>query len=129
MSNRYFVRADEAAAYNPSNHSGTSNRRLIGRDTVGATQVEVVLGTIEKNHGAPKHSHPNIEQVCYLLDGEAVAEVAGQTMRLKPGDCCFFPANVPHVFTAVSDVPAKVLVIYAPPYGEDPAKLTKSTDA
>ena len=125
MNNRYFIRAEDVTAYNPSNHSGTSNRRLIGPDTVGSTQLEVVLGIIDKNHGAPEHSHPNLEQVCYMLEGEAIAQVDGQTKRLKPGDCCFFPANAPHVFTAISDIPVKVLVIYAPPYGEDPAKVIR----
>ena len=46
-------------------------------------------------------------------------------MELGPGDCCFFPADVPHVFTVVSDEPVEVLVIYAPPYGESPDKTKR----
>jgi hypothetical protein len=30
-----------------------------------------------------------------------------------------------HVFTVTSDTPAKVLVIYSPPYGEAPDKVVK----
>jgi hypothetical protein len=30
----------------------------------------------------------------------------------------FFPADLPHVFTVVSEEPVKVLVIYSPPYGD-----------
>jgi quercetin dioxygenase-like cupin family protein len=122
----YFIREQEVAGYHPANHSGTTNRRLIGPDTVGSKQVEVLLGVIEKNQGAVEHSHPGIEQVCYMLAGEAVAEVGGQKRLLQAGDCCFFPADVPHVFTAVSETPVRVLVIYAPPYGEDPAKVIKN---
>jgi quercetin dioxygenase-like cupin family protein len=122
---KFCVNADSVRPYSPANHTGTVNRRLIGPETVGAKQLEVVLGVVEKGKGAQPHSHPGIEQVCYMLEGRARAEVAGQVMDLGPGDCCFFPADAPHVFTVTSDQPVKVLVIYAPPYGESPEKATR----
>ena len=129
VSNRYCVRADEVAGYHPANHTGTLNRRLIGPETVGATQLEVVLGVVEKGRGAEPHAHPGIEQVCYLLEGRARVEVAGETMELGPGDCCFFPAETQHVVVAICDTPVNVLVIYAPPYGESPDKVVKARQA
>jgi len=122
---KYLVKADSVKRYSPANHTGTVNRRLIGPETVGAQQLEVVLGVVQKGKGALPHSHPGIEQVCYLLEGRARAEVGGETLELTPGDCCFFPADVPHVFTVTSDEPARVLVIYAPPYGESPLKAKR----
>ena len=121
----YFVNQRSVTPYHPANHTGTTNYRLIGPETVGANQVEVVLGVIEKGQGALPHSHPGIEQVCYLLEGRARAEVDGQTRELGPGDCCFFPADMRHTFTVTSDTPVKVLVIYSPPYGESPEKVVK----
>ena len=119
---RYFVSQQAVAPYHPANHTGTTNYRLIGPETVGAKQVEVLLGVIEKGKGALPHHHPGIEQVCYLLEGRALAEIDGQTRELGPGDCCFFPAGSRHTFTVTSDTPARVLVIYAPPYCETPGK-------
>jgi quercetin dioxygenase-like cupin family protein len=124
---KYLVRTGSVQPYSPANHTGTVNRRLIGPETVGAEQLEVVLGVVEKGKGALPHSHPGIEQVCYLLEGSARAEVNGETMELNPGDCCFFPADAPHVFTVTSDAPAKVLVIYSPPYCESPEKAVKES--
>lgn len=124
-SSRYFVRQSEVPTYHPANHVGTTNRRLIGAGNVGARNIEVVLGMVEKGAGALPHSHPGIEQVCYLLQGRARAEVGGEVCELGPGDCCFFPADAAHAFTAVSDEPVKVLVIYAPPYAEDPARVVR----
>lgn len=123
---RFFVREGDVKAYSPANHSGTVNRRLIGPETVGARNIEVVLGVIERGQGALPHAHPGIEQVCYLLEGSALAEVAGQRCELRPGDACFFPADTMHVFTVTSEQPAKVLVIYSPPYGESPDKVRRS---
>ena len=122
---RYFVRPGDVPPYHPANHTGTTNRRLIGPANVGARNVEVVLGVIEKGKGALPHSHPGIEQVCYLLEGRARAEVGGEVCELSPGDCCFFPPDTPHVFTVVSDEPVKVLVIYTPPYEENPSGVVR----
>ena len=122
---QYFVRAVEVPSYHPANHTGTVNRRLIGRDNVGARSLEVVLGVIEKGKGALPHAHPGIEQVCYMLAGRARAEVSGESCELEPGDCCFFPPDMPHAFTVLSDEPVRVLVIYSPPYEENPERVVR----
>jgi mannose-6-phosphate isomerase-like protein (cupin superfamily) len=124
-SKRYFVRPADVTPYHPANHTGTTNRRLIGPETVGAKGVEVLLGVIEKGQGASLHAHPGIEQVCYVLEGRALAEVDGEQCELGAGECCFFPADVPHKFTVLSDTPVRVLVIYTPPYCENPDKVQR----
>jgi quercetin dioxygenase-like cupin family protein len=124
MKPRYLVRQSDVAPYSPANHTGTRNFRLIGPETVGARQLEVLIGEIERGKGALPHAHPGIEQVCYLLEGEAHAEVAGEKFEMKPGEACFFPAGARHLFIVTSDR-AKVMVIYAPPYGEDPKKVRR----
>jgi quercetin dioxygenase-like cupin family protein len=126
MTKHYFVRAADVPPYHPANHSGTTNRRLIGPETVGAKNVEVVLGVIEKSQGAAPHAHPGMEQVCYLLEGTAVAEIDGQSCELHAGDSCYFPPGMTHTFIATSETPVKVLVIYSPPYGESPDKVVRS---
>jgi quercetin dioxygenase-like cupin family protein len=116
---RYVVRADDARPYAPLNHAGTVNRRLIGRENVGARQLEVVLGVVARGGGALRHSHPGIEQACYVLEGRARVEIGDDVVdELGPGDAVFFPAGLPHVFTTISEEPVRVLVIYAPPYAE-----------
>ena len=127
MAQRYFVRAADVPPYHPANHTGTTNRRLIGPDNVGARNVEVVLGVIERGAGAAPHAHPGMEQVCYLLEGTALAEIDGERFELAAGDSCYFPPGVMHRFTATSADPVKVLVIYSPPYGESPEfRIAKS---
>jgi mannose-6-phosphate isomerase-like protein (cupin superfamily) len=51
--------------------------------------------------------------------------VGDETFEMRAGDTCFFPADVMHVFTVTSDTPARLLVIYAPPYGESPDKVIR----
>jgi quercetin dioxygenase-like cupin family protein len=124
MTKSHRVRQSEVAPYSPANHTGTRNYRLIGPETVGAKQVEVLIGEIERGKGAAPHAHPGIEQVCYLLEGAAHVEVEGEKFELAPGEACFFPAGAQHLFVVTSER-ARVMVIYAPPYGEDPAKAVR----
>jgi mannose-6-phosphate isomerase-like protein (cupin superfamily) len=105
--------------YAPANHTGTQNFRLIGPETVGARQVEVIVGELEKGKGALPHLHTGIEQVCYLLEGSAHVEVGEEKFEMQAGETCFFPAGLTHVFTVTSER-ARVLVIYSPPYLERP---------
>lgn len=121
----YLVRTAEVPAYQPANHQHTHNQRLIGPETVGARQMEVLLGTLHAGGGALPHAHPGIEQACYLLEGTARAEVAGEMFDLVPGDMCFFPADIQHVFTVTSEAPVKLLVIYSPPYLESPERVIR----
>jgi mannose-6-phosphate isomerase-like protein (cupin superfamily) len=127
MSNpSWLIKEANIAGYHPANHTGTLNRRLISRETVGAKHVEVLLGVIEKNQGALPHAHPGIEQVCYLLSGTAIASVNGEIATMQAGDCCFFPPDLPHSFTVTGDEAARVLVIYSPPYEESPDRVIRN---
>ena len=121
MTSKYCVRQADVKPYSPANHTGTRNYRLIGPETVGAQQVEVLIGEVERGKGALPHAHPGIEQACYLLEGEAHVEVGGEKFEMKPGDACFFPPDAMHVFLVTSDR-ARVMVIYAPPYLEKGAR-------
>jgi quercetin dioxygenase-like cupin family protein len=121
---KYHVRQADVTPYSPANHDGTRNFRLIGPETVGAKQLEVLIGEVERGKGAHPHAHPGIEQVCYLLEGTAHVEVGGERFEMKPGEACFFPADEKHVFQATSEK-VKVMVIYAPPYGENPRNVRK----
>ena len=125
---QYLIRDQDVEGYSPANHHGTVNRRLVSAANVGAKHMEVVLGTLEKGGGALPHAHPGMEQACYILQGRARAGIAGQSREIGPGEMCFFPAGEEHVFTVVSDDPVHVLVIYSPPYGENPDKVVRHAE-
>jgi quercetin dioxygenase-like cupin family protein len=120
----YITRVDEQEPYSPANHSGTKNYRLVGPHVNGAKHLEIVLGDIERNEGTPAHAHPDTEQAVYILEGEAIVGIDGADHHVRQGDMIFLPAKVFHAFKALSER-LKVLVIYSPPYGEDPAKLIR----
>jgi len=83
------------------------------------------LGVINPGQGALPHAHPGIEQVCYLLEGTAHVEVGDDSFDMGPGDCCYFPADTKHIFLVTGEMPAKLLVIYTPPYEENPDRVIR----
>ncbi len=117
------IRPSELPGYSPANHHGTTNVRLVGPDN-GARHMELVLGEIVAGGNALPHAHPGLEQAVYVLEGTAVAGIDGREQEVQPGDVMFFPEGVFHSLRVTSGR-IKLLVIYAPPYGEDPSKVIR----
>jgi quercetin dioxygenase-like cupin family protein len=121
----YIIRASEMVPYSPANHTGTKNYRLVGPHVNGAKHLEIALGDIERNAGSPAHAHPDLEQAVYILEGEAIAGIDGVDHHVRAGDMMFFPARVFHSIKVLTER-IKLLVIYSPPYDEDPTKVVRS---
>src|SRR5256712_10277093 len=105
----YVVRQDAVTPYSPLNHEATVNRRLVGRDNVGARQLEVVLGVVARGGGGLQHSPPRIEQACYVLEGPGRGAGGAESIAAgRPGDTRFFPAGgappVPTVSAAAAPI-------------------------
>jgi len=121
----YIIRATAMVPYSPANHTGTKNYRLVGPHVNGAKHLEIVLGDIERNEGSPAHAHPDLEQAVYVLEGEAIAGIDGVDHHVRAGDMMYFPARVFHSIKVLTER-IKLLVIYSPPYDEDPTKVIQS---
>jgi quercetin dioxygenase-like cupin family protein len=121
---RYIVRPSELDSYSPANHTGTKNTRLVSAALNGARYMEVILGDVERGAGVSTHAHPGMEQAQYFLEGEAEVIVDGVTYQARAGDLCFFPADVFHSVRVTSER-MKVLIIYSPPFAENPDKVIR----
>lgn len=121
----YVVRPGAGQSYAPANHTGTANQRIISKDSVGAAHIEVLIGTITKGSGASRHAHPHLEQASYLLQGGGTSEVQGVVSQLKAGQWSLKPQGAFHRFDVTSDEPMKIMVIYSPPYLENPKEAIR----
>jgi quercetin dioxygenase-like cupin family protein len=117
------IRPSELQGYSPANHHGTTNVRLIGPHN-GAQYMEVLLGEFVPGGNALAHAHPALEQAVYVLEGTALAGIDGVEHEVRAGDVMFFPQGVFHSLK-VTSAKVRLLVIYAPPYGEDPSKVIR----
>ena len=117
------LRPSDLRGYSPANHQGTTNIRLVGPEN-GAKYMEVLLGEFVPGGNALAHAHPALEQTVYVLEGMAVAGIDGIDHEVRSGDVMFFPEGVFHSLKVTSER-VRLLVIYAPPYGEDPSKVVR----
>jgi quercetin dioxygenase-like cupin family protein len=116
-------RASALQGYSPANHHGTVNTRLVGPEN-GARYMEVIQGDLVRGGHASAHAHPGLEQAAYIIEGTAEVQIDGVEHLVGSGDLLFFPEQVFHTIHVTSER-LKILVMYAPPYGEDPAKVIR----
>ncbi|HSH94276.1 MAG TPA: cupin domain-containing protein [Roseimicrobium sp.] len=79
-------------------------------DTPGLTLGRVTLKPGASN---PRHSHPNCDEILYVLKGRLQHETDGEISVLEPGDTLAIPAGVPHQAINVGDVESDVIVAYS----------------
>ncbi|MEP6017716.1 MAG: cupin domain-containing protein [Paracoccaceae bacterium] len=91
---------------------GVVTRLMIGRDHVDNPPFTTGTTVFPAGMKAPMHSHNCDEQVT-VLEGRAMAEVAGKKTELGPMDTSFIPKDMPHRFLNIGDGPLKILWIYA----------------
>lgn len=91
---------------------GVKTHLMIGRDRVEDPPFTTGTTVFPAGMKAPMHSHNCDEQVT-VLEGRAMAEVAGRQTELGPMDTSFIPKDMPHRFLNIGDGPLKILWIYA----------------
>jgi mannose-6-phosphate isomerase-like protein (cupin superfamily) len=86
-------------------------RYLINEDA-GCLDVTQFIGIVQPSK-APFHSHP-YEELGYIVKGEGVAHVAGQSVPLRPGSCFHLPAEKVHCIENVGPEPMHILGVFHP---------------
>lgn len=108
-----IVSAEGVIPY-PAPEIKSTNRRLIGEETVGAKNIEIVLGVAEPGSLSRTHTH-SVEQVIYVLEGGCTFEMWGEKEELGPQQAVFIPPNAPHQLTVWPGKQMRSLLIFAPP--------------
>lgn len=128
MKSRFVVNQADVPRYSPANHTGTFNQRVICGETVGACDIEILIGTIVKAEGAQAHAHPAIDQAGYILEGSGLVETDAGRRVIHGGEWASIPQGTPHRFTVLSET-LRTVVVYAPPYQEDAAATVLCPEA
>jgi quercetin dioxygenase-like cupin family protein len=76
----------------------------------------------------PAHSHPNGEEVIYILSGHGRVLVNGEVALVKTGSAVLFPQGEIHMLQNLSDVEMKVACFFAPPAGLENYKFFDDID-
>jgi mannose-6-phosphate isomerase-like protein (cupin superfamily) len=74
-----------------------------------------VFESVRVKEGGPSyHLHYEQDEFWYVLKGEFLFKVGGETFTAKPGDTVFGPRNVPHAFAKVGKGEGKLMMFFQP---------------
>ena len=61
----------------------------------------------------PLHTHPDVDETFYMLEGEILLHIDGEEQRLGSGGLAMAPRGVPHAFLVTSET-ARILFLETP---------------
>jgi mannose-6-phosphate isomerase-like protein (cupin superfamily) len=106
---RVIVRFDDQPEHTASVER--TFRYLINQDA-GCLDVTQFVGLVQPSK-APFHSHP-YEELGYIIQGEGLAHLGGQSVPLRPGSCFHLPPEKVHCIENVGPEPMHILGVFHP---------------
>ena len=95
---------------------GRRLRWLITKDNVDAVHCSMCMIQIAPGQTVrPAHSHPNGEEVIYIITGSGKVMVDGRVEPVTAGCAVLFPQGKVHMLSNTSDEEMKVVCFFAPP--------------
>jgi len=83
--------------------------------TTPLSQTAIVALPAGESTSEKPNVHEKSDQVMLILEGQCLAEIAGEQRQLHEGDIVLVPAGTPHKFTNSGSSPARAFTTYSPP--------------
>lgn len=93
---------------------GSTIRSILDRTNAPVDKQSLAEASMKPGQATERHYHKISEELYFLLEGNALMEVDGETRAVGPGDAILIPAGAWHQITAESEL--RFLCCCAPPY-------------
>lgn len=94
---------------------GRMLRWVVTGETTGAKQCSMCVIEVQPGQKVrPAHSHPNGEEVIYILSSTGRVWIDGEIGPVQPGTAVLFPQGKPHMLQNTGDAVMKVACFFAP---------------
>lgn len=98
------------------------------KDGLGdAENLVLVRGCLEKGSGHPFHTHPEMDEIIYVLSGEMRQWLEKESRIIGPGDTLYIPRGIIHGCRNESATPCEFLAILTPAKITGPFSVDYST--
>ena len=95
---------------------GRALRWVITKKNVNAQHCTMCVIEVEPGQTVrPAHSHPNGEEVIYIVEGNGRVMIDGVVEPVNSGSAVLFPQGAVHMLQNSGDVLMKVACFFAPP--------------
>lgn len=83
--------------------------------TTPLSQTAVIALPAGESTSEKPNVHEQSDQVMLILEGQCLAEIAGEQRQVNEGDIVIVPAGTPHKFTNSGSSLVRAFSTYAPP--------------
>ena len=111
------------------NPPGRHLRWIVGDGGLNAARCSAcVIRVAPGEKVRPAHSHPQGEEVIYIIRGSGRVLVAGEVAPVREGSTVLFPQGAVHMLQNTGSEEMKVICFFAPGTDLDNYKLYESVD-
>jgi len=132
MSNRRIIRVrlNEGKKLPVKHPAGAEISILMDGDTVGTRYLTENLTRVKPGVALkPVHSHKDIEEIVYVVEGEGEVWIDGRICEIKRGDSILFPPDSKHTVRNTGRETLALLCFFSSPrYRKEGAYLTHESD-
>jgi quercetin dioxygenase-like cupin family protein len=108
---------------------GRRLRWLVSKDGLSSSRCSAcVIRVAPGERVRPAHSHPNGEEVIYVVAGTGRVLVSGEVADVRPGSTVLFPQGAVHMLHNTGPDEMKVVCFFAPPTGLDNYRMHEGVD-
>ncbi len=107
----HFVTTAEALK---EDYKGRTNYWLSRPEVCGAKDLQLCRAVLPAGEGHNFHTHPELEEIIYVVEGEVEQWVETERRILKPGEVAHIPRGVVHATFNPSSADAVILAILSP---------------
>jgi quercetin dioxygenase-like cupin family protein len=101
-------------------YKGRSNYWLCRPEVCAARDLQICRAVIPPGEGHSFHTHPELEEAIYVLEGEVEQWVESERQFLKPGEVAHIPRGVAHATFKATNQDAVILAILSPAASSGP---------
>ncbi|MEM3506050.1 MAG: cupin domain-containing protein [Candidatus Bathyarchaeia archaeon] len=84
--------------------------------------MKVHVGIFPPLQASSEHSHPNSEEICYIIKGEGEVKCSDKVRKFKTNYIVFIPPNEMHQYKNTSEKEEMILIAFYSPPTELPKK-------
>jgi mannose-6-phosphate isomerase-like protein (cupin superfamily) len=103
---------------------GSEVRSILDRTNSTARNQSLAEATIPPGMATDEHSHPQAEEMYYVLRGRGLMTLAEEQRAVGPGDGILIPPGTRHAIRNVGQESLVILCCCAPPYSHEDTVLT-----
>jgi quercetin dioxygenase-like cupin family protein len=108
---------------------GRRFRWLVAEDRIQSKYSSVcVIRVAPGDKVRPAHSHPQGEEVIYIISGSGRVLVEGEVAQVRAGSTVLFPQGAVHMLHNTGTEEMKVVCFFAPPTSLDNYKMHEGVD-